>query len=83
MGGKLIFQMSVIIESKFVEIFKTFVDEPLKVPVKFPIIVEVDKIILIIFNQRAIKDSQQSPFCDRVGFFKKSAFKNLYYYVNF
>ena len=50
--------MSVTIEGIFREIFKTFVDDPLKTSFKSPVIVEADKFILIIFTQRTIKDSQ-------------------------
>ena len=53
--------MSVTIEGIFREILKTFVDDPLKTPFKTPVIVEADKFILIIFTQRAIKDSQKFP----------------------
>ena len=49
--------MSVTIEDVFVKILKTFVDDPLKTPLKSPVIVEADKFILIIFNQRVLKDS--------------------------
>ena len=53
--------MFVTIEGIFREILKTFVDDPLKTPFKTPVIVEADKFILIIFTQRAIKDSQKFP----------------------
>ena len=53
--------MSVTIEGIFREILKTFVDDPLKTPFKSPVIIEVDKFILIIFTQGAIKDSQKFP----------------------
>lgn len=49
--------MSVTIEGIFREILKTFVDDPLKTPFKSPVIIEADNFILIIFTQRAIKDS--------------------------
>ena len=41
--------MSVTIEGIFREIFKTFVDDPLKTSFKSPVIVEEVKFILIIF----------------------------------
>lgn len=53
--------MSVTIEGIFREILKSFVADPLKTPLKSPVIVEVGKIILIIFNQRALKDSRKFP----------------------
>lgn len=53
--------MSVTIEGTFKEITKSFADNPLKTTLKSPVIIEVDKFILIIFTQRAIKDSQKFP----------------------
>ena len=53
--------MSVTIEGIFREIFKTFVDDPLKTSFKSPVIVEAVKFILIIFTQGALKDSQKFP----------------------
>ena len=51
--------MSVTIEGTFKEIAKSFADDPLKTPLKSPVIVEVNKFILNNFTQRAIKDSQK------------------------
>ena len=53
--------MSVTIEGTFKEITKSFADNPLKTTLKSPVIIEVDKFILITFTQRAIKDSQKFP----------------------
>ena len=49
------------IEGRFREILKRLLQHPLKVTLKSPVIVEIVKFILIIFNQRAIKDSQKFP----------------------
>lgn len=53
--------MSVTIEGIFREILKTFVDDPFKTPFKSPVIIEADKFILIIFTQKALKDSLKFP----------------------
>ena len=53
--------MSVTIEGTFKEILKSFVADPLKTTLKSPVIIEADKFILIIFTQRAFKDSQKFP----------------------
>lgn len=53
--------MSVIIEGIFEKIFKTFADDPLQTPFKHPVIIEKVKFILIIFTQRALKDSKKFP----------------------
>ena len=53
--------MSFTIEGIFREILKTFVDDPLKATLKSPVIIKAYKFILIIFNQRALKDSQKIP----------------------
>lgn len=53
--------MSVTIEGIIVEKLKSFADDPDKPQVKSPVIVEAVKLILIIFNQRALKDSPKSP----------------------
>jgi len=57
--------MSVTIEGTCKEITKCFADDPLKTPLKSPVIVVVGKIILIIFNQRALKDSRKFPLLFR------------------
>lgn len=49
--------MSVTIEGIFNEILKRFLYDPDKLQSKSPVIVEAVKIIKIIFNQRALKDS--------------------------
>ncbi len=51
------FEISITIEG----ILKTFYKSPLKATLKSPVIIEADKFILIIFTQRAIKDSQKFP----------------------
>lgn len=53
--------MSVTIEGIIWEILKRLLQDPLKVALKSPVIVEADKFILIIFTQGAIKDSQKFP----------------------
>lgn len=53
--------MSVTIEGIFEKIFKTFADDHLQTPFKYPVIIEKVKFILIIFTQRALKDSPKFP----------------------
>ena len=53
--------MSVTIEGIFKEITKSFADDPLKTPLKSPVIVEADKFILIVFNQRTLNDCLKFP----------------------
>ena len=53
--------MSVTVEGTSKEIAKCFSDDPLKTPFKSLVIVVADKFILIIFTQRAFKDSQKFP----------------------
>lgn len=54
-------EKSSTIEGIFKEILKRLFHDPDKLQSKSPVIVEADKFILIIFYQRALKDSQKFP----------------------
>ena len=56
-----LFEENEMFLNTFIEILKRLLQHPLKVTLKSPVIVEIVKFILIIFNQRALKDSQKIP----------------------
>ena len=54
---KTSFKSPVLLKGYLMKFLKVLLNTPLKSTLKSPVIIEADKFILIIFTQRAIKDS--------------------------